>query len=127
MICCRCNMNVSKLLNFVYLTTFASILVYALPYMLWYYLGSTSVSVDRVSLVFFIIFVVASIIITVNISFQVFRRAGNPNKLMYCKRCDATHHCYCQQPPHKVGRVVSFILTPLLSSHLIMVFYSTEC
>ncbi|OVA19396.1 zinc finger protein [Macleaya cordata] len=34
---------------------------------------------------------------------QVCRRAGDPNKLMFCKRCDGAYHCYCQQPPHKVG------------------------
>ena len=33
---------------------------------------------------------------------QVCRRTGDPNKLMYCKRCDGAYHCYCQQPPHKV-------------------------
>ncbi|KAI0516409.1 hypothetical protein KFK09_009084 [Dendrobium nobile] len=32
---------------------------------------------------------------------EVCRRAGDPNKLMYCKRCDGAYHCYCQQPPHK--------------------------
>ncbi|RWV91286.1 hypothetical protein GW17_00046432 [Ensete ventricosum] len=35
---------------------------------------------------------------------QVCRRTGDPNKLMYCKRCDGAYHCYCQQPPHKVSR-----------------------
>ncbi|KAL3832954.1 hypothetical protein ACJIZ3_007690 [Penstemon smallii] len=32
---------------------------------------------------------------------EVCRRTGDPNKFMFCKRCDAAHHCYCQQPPHK--------------------------
>ncbi|XP_023752591.1 uncharacterized protein LOC111900919 [Lactuca sativa] len=32
---------------------------------------------------------------------EVCRRTGDPNKLMFCKRCDGAHHCYCQQPPHK--------------------------
>ncbi|KAG9150669.1 hypothetical protein Leryth_008142 [Lithospermum erythrorhizon] len=32
---------------------------------------------------------------------EVCCRTGDPNKFMYCKRCDAAHHCYCQQPPHK--------------------------
>lgn len=32
---------------------------------------------------------------------EVCRRAGDPKKLMYCKRCDGSSHCYCQQPPHK--------------------------
>ncbi|KAL3815090.1 hypothetical protein ACJIZ3_016358 [Penstemon smallii] len=32
---------------------------------------------------------------------EVCRRTGGPNKFMFCKRCDAAHHCYCQQPPHK--------------------------
>ncbi|KAL8542260.1 hypothetical protein ACS0TY_003213 [Phlomoides rotata] len=36
---------------------------------------------------------------------EVCRRTGDPNKLMFCKRCDGAYHCYCQQPPHKnVGR-----------------------
>ncbi|KAK4738229.1 hypothetical protein R3W88_001926 [Solanum pinnatisectum] len=26
---------------------------------------------------------------------------GDPNKFMYCKRCDAAYHCYCMQPPLK--------------------------
>ncbi|KAG5627486.1 hypothetical protein H5410_012704 [Solanum commersonii] len=26
---------------------------------------------------------------------------GDPNKFMYCKRCDAAYHCHCMQPPHK--------------------------
>ncbi|XP_015163348.1 uncharacterized protein [Solanum tuberosum] len=29
------------------------------------------------------------------------RRTGDPNKFMFCKRCDAAYHCYCMQPPHK--------------------------
>ncbi|KAK8933254.1 hypothetical protein KSP39_PZI015363 [Platanthera zijinensis] len=32
---------------------------------------------------------------------EICRRAGDPNKLMYCKRCDGSSHCYCQQPSHK--------------------------
>ncbi|XP_072992393.1 uncharacterized protein [Typha latifolia] len=32
---------------------------------------------------------------------EVCRRTGDPNKLMFCKRCDGAYHCYCQQPPHK--------------------------
>lgn len=32
---------------------------------------------------------------------EVCRRTGDPNKFMFCKRCDAAYHCYCQQPPHK--------------------------
>ncbi|PKA58245.1 Histone-lysine N-methyltransferase ATX3 [Apostasia shenzhenica] len=32
---------------------------------------------------------------------EVCRRSGDPNKLMFCKRCDGAYHCYCQQPPHK--------------------------
>ncbi|KAK6120811.1 hypothetical protein DH2020_045439 [Rehmannia glutinosa] len=31
----------------------------------------------------------------------VCRRTGDPNKFMFCKRCDGAFHCYCQQPPHK--------------------------
>ncbi|KAL6842163.1 hypothetical protein ACP4OV_028142 [Aristida adscensionis] len=31
----------------------------------------------------------------------VCRRPGDPNKLMFCKRCDGAYHCYCQQPSHK--------------------------
>ena len=34
---------------------------------------------------------------------QVCRRTGDPNKLMFCKRCDGAYHCYCQHPSHKVG------------------------
>lgn len=34
---------------------------------------------------------------------QVCRRTGDPNKFMFCRRCDDAYHCYCQQPPHKVG------------------------
>nr|XP_025887099.1 supporter of activation of yellow protein-like isoform X1 [Solanum lycopersicum] len=26
---------------------------------------------------------------------------GDPNKFMFCKRCDAAYHCYCMQPPLK--------------------------
>ncbi|XP_075100123.1 uncharacterized protein LOC107785682 [Nicotiana tabacum] len=29
------------------------------------------------------------------------RRTGDPNKFMFCKRCDGAYHCYCMQPPHK--------------------------
>ncbi|XP_031127867.1 uncharacterized protein LOC116029953 isoform X2 [Ipomoea triloba] len=29
------------------------------------------------------------------------RRSGDPNKFMFCKRCDAAYHCYCMHPPHK--------------------------
>ncbi|KAK8506509.1 hypothetical protein V6N12_034236 [Hibiscus sabdariffa] len=32
---------------------------------------------------------------------EVCRSTGDPNKLMYCKRCDGAYHCYCQHPPHK--------------------------
>ncbi|KAJ9558275.1 hypothetical protein OSB04_012889 [Centaurea solstitialis] len=32
---------------------------------------------------------------------EVCRRNGDPNKLMFCKRCDGAYHCYCQHPPHK--------------------------
>ncbi|MCL7033699.1 hypothetical protein MKW94_019179 [Papaver nudicaule] len=32
---------------------------------------------------------------------EVCRKVGDPTKLMFCKRCDGAHHCYCQQPPHK--------------------------
>ncbi|KAK9068883.1 hypothetical protein SSX86_012999 [Deinandra increscens subsp. villosa] len=32
---------------------------------------------------------------------EVCRRTGDPNKLMFCKRCDGAYHCYCQHPPHK--------------------------
>uniref|UniRef100_A0A0E0FCQ9 PHD-type domain-containing protein n=1 Tax=Oryza meridionalis TaxID=40149 RepID=A0A0E0FCQ9_9ORYZ len=35
---------------------------------------------------------------------KVCRRPGDPNKLMFCKRCDGAYHCYCQQPSHKVYR-----------------------
>ncbi|XP_078430011.1 uncharacterized protein LOC144702023 isoform X2 [Wolffia australiana] len=34
-------------------------------------------------------------------SCEVCKKVGDPSKLMYCKRCDAAYHCYCQQPPHK--------------------------
>lgn len=30
---------------------------------------------------------------------------------MFCKRCDGAYHCYCQQPPHKVG---CWILIPVV-------------
>ncbi|KAH9774552.1 PHD finger family protein [Citrus sinensis] len=29
------------------------------------------------------------------------RRTGDPNKFLFCRRCDAAYHCYCQHPPHK--------------------------
>ncbi|GER37895.1 PHD finger family protein [Striga asiatica] len=32
---------------------------------------------------------------------EVCRKTGDPNKFMFCKRCDGAYHCYCQQPPHK--------------------------
>ncbi|KAK4414470.1 hypothetical protein Salat_2860000 [Sesamum alatum] len=32
---------------------------------------------------------------------EVCQRTGDPNKFMFCKRCDGAYHCYCQQPPHK--------------------------
>ncbi|KAJ0244303.1 PHD finger family protein [Hirschfeldia incana] len=32
---------------------------------------------------------------------EVCRRTGDPNKFVFCKRCDASYHCYCQHPPHK--------------------------
>lgn len=32
---------------------------------------------------------------------EVCRRTGDPNKFVFCKRCDAAYHCYCQHPPHK--------------------------
>ncbi|KAK1305483.1 hypothetical protein QJS10_CPA10g00205 [Acorus calamus] len=32
---------------------------------------------------------------------EVCRRVGDPNKFMFCRRCDAAYHCYCHQPPHK--------------------------
>ncbi|CAI9103043.1 OLC1v1001461C1 [Oldenlandia corymbosa var. corymbosa] len=32
---------------------------------------------------------------------EVCRRTGDPNKFMFCKRCDGAMHCYCLQPPHK--------------------------
>ncbi|XP_059651864.1 uncharacterized protein LOC132299344 [Cornus florida] len=32
---------------------------------------------------------------------EVCRRTGDPNKFMFCRRCDAAYHCYCQHPPHK--------------------------
>lgn len=36
---------------------------------------------------------------------QVCRRVGDPNRFMFCKRCDDAYHCYCQQPPHKVAHI----------------------
>ncbi|KAL0379873.1 UNVERIFIED_CONTAM: hypothetical protein Sangu_0051600 [Sesamum angustifolium] len=32
---------------------------------------------------------------------EVCQKTGDPNKFMFCKRCDGAYHCYCQQPPHK--------------------------
>ncbi|XP_038723357.1 uncharacterized protein LOC120015181 [Tripterygium wilfordii] len=32
---------------------------------------------------------------------EVCRRTGDPNKFVFCKRCDGAYHCYCQHPPHK--------------------------
>ncbi|XP_010547264.1 PREDICTED: histone-lysine N-methyltransferase 2C [Tarenaya hassleriana] len=32
---------------------------------------------------------------------EICHRTGDPNKFMFCKRCDAAYHCYCQHPPHK--------------------------
>ncbi|KAJ8899195.1 hypothetical protein K2173_012371 [Erythroxylum novogranatense] len=32
---------------------------------------------------------------------EICRRTGDPNKFMFCKRCDGAYHCYCQHPPHK--------------------------
>ncbi|GJS97127.1 zinc finger, FYVE/PHD-type containing protein [Tanacetum coccineum] len=32
---------------------------------------------------------------------EVCQKTGDPNKLMFCKRCDGAYHCYCQHPPHK--------------------------
>lgn len=32
---------------------------------------------------------------------EICRRTGDPNKFMFCRRCDAAYHCYCQHPPHK--------------------------
>ncbi|KAJ6315492.1 hypothetical protein OIU78_018880 [Salix suchowensis] len=32
---------------------------------------------------------------------EVCQRTGDPNKFMFCKRCDGAYHCYCQHPPHK--------------------------
>ncbi|KFK38256.1 hypothetical protein AALP_AA3G089500 [Arabis alpina] len=32
---------------------------------------------------------------------EVCCKTGDPNKFMFCKRCDAAYHCYCQHPPHK--------------------------
>lgn len=34
-------------------------------------------------------------------SCEVCKRFGDPSKLMFCKRCDAACHSYCQHPPHK--------------------------
>ncbi|KAK9125302.1 hypothetical protein Scep_014148 [Stephania cephalantha] len=34
-------------------------------------------------------------------SCEICRRTGDPTKFVFCKRCDAAYHCYCQQPPHK--------------------------
>lgn len=35
------------------------------------------------------------------VSCEVCKRYGDPNKLMFCKRCDVACHSYCQHPPHK--------------------------
>ncbi|WCJ18503.1 PHD finger family protein [Euphorbia peplus] len=32
---------------------------------------------------------------------EICRRTGDPNKFVFCKRCDGAYHCYCQHPPHK--------------------------
>ncbi|KAB5541023.1 hypothetical protein DKX38_013997 [Salix brachista] len=32
---------------------------------------------------------------------EVCRKTGDPNKFMFCKRCDSAYHCYCQHPSHK--------------------------
>ncbi|GKB41444.1 zinc finger, FYVE/PHD-type containing protein, partial [Tanacetum coccineum] len=32
---------------------------------------------------------------------KVCQKTGDPNKLMFCKRCDGAYHCYCQHPPHE--------------------------
>ncbi|XP_024464624.2 uncharacterized protein LOC7467338 isoform X2 [Populus trichocarpa] len=32
---------------------------------------------------------------------EVCRKTGDPNKFVFCKRCDGAYHCYCQHPPHK--------------------------
>ncbi|XP_010257186.1 PREDICTED: uncharacterized protein LOC104597390 [Nelumbo nucifera] len=40
---------------------------------------------------------------------EVCRRAGDPTKFMFCKRCDSAYHCYCQQPPHKNVSVGPFL------------------
>ncbi|KAJ8748769.1 hypothetical protein K2173_011324 [Erythroxylum novogranatense] len=32
---------------------------------------------------------------------EICRRTGDPNKFMFCRRCDGAYHCYCQHPPHK--------------------------
>ncbi|GKU88623.1 hypothetical protein SLEP1_g2862 [Rubroshorea leprosula] len=32
---------------------------------------------------------------------EVCRSAGDPTRLMFCKRCDGAYHCYCQHPSHK--------------------------
>ncbi|CAK9208424.1 unnamed protein product [Sphagnum troendelagicum] len=34
-------------------------------------------------------------------SCEVCKRTVEPNKLMFCKRCDEAYHVYCQQPPLK--------------------------
>ncbi|XP_073307862.1 uncharacterized protein [Primulina huaijiensis] len=39
---------------------------------------------------------------------EVCRRTGDPNKFMFCKRCDGAYHCYCQQPPHKVALCIPY-------------------
>ncbi|XP_042480311.1 histone-lysine N-methyltransferase 2C-like, partial [Macadamia integrifolia] len=32
---------------------------------------------------------------------EICRKTGDPNKFLFCKRCDGACHCYCQQPSHK--------------------------
>lgn len=76
-------------------------------------------------------FVLGQILIftwTAFVFFQVCRRAGDPNKFMFCKRCDDAYHCYCQQPPHKVSLVhlTCFILILLHTSSNPLVFYLPE-
>lgn len=49
---------------------------------------------------------------------QVCRRPGDPNKLMFCKRCDGAYHCYCQQPSHKVHLHPPFSIVLIYGSYL---------
>lgn len=55
---------------------------------------------------------------------QVCRRTGDPNKFMFCKRCDGAYHCYCQQPPHKVG--CEFFILAIMSNFLVCHVFSFE-